>query len=334
MQRISDATSRSPHRGRRTGPYAGHMAWAQASDPIRPEIAVDVPATRRGAIARVGRKIPGTGLFVIGALSQYGGAAIAFTLFPIIGAPSVAWARLAASAVALALWRRPWRLRWPLRQWALAVGFGLALAAMNLSFYLALDRLPMGTAVAIEFVGPVAVAAIGTRRWRDGGALFLAIAGVLLLANVSWGGSPLGVLFALGAALMWAGYILLGARVAAGGAGIDGLTVGLISGAVALAPFLAAGMLPAVRDGWLLVACIGVGLLSTAVPYAIDQVVLVRLSASRFALLQALLPATAAVVGVVFLHQIPSVLEAIGVALVVLAVAVNATGRKDPPLSQ
>ncbi|WP_246281499.1 EamA family transporter [Fodinicola acaciae] len=306
------------------------MAWAQAGDPIRPEIAVDVPATRRmaGAVARAGRKIPGSGLFVIGALSQYGGAAIAVTLFPIIGAPSVAWARLAASAAVLALWRRPWRLRWPLRQWGLAIGFGLALAAMNVSFYLALDRLPMGTAVAIEFTGPVAVAALGTRRWRDGGALALAVGGVLLLADVSWGGSPLGVLFALGAAVLWAGYILLGSRVAAGGAGVDGLTVGLIAGAVALAPFLAAGVLPAVGDGWLLVACVGVGLLSTAVPYAIDQVVLVRVSASRFALLQALLPATAAVVGVVFLRQIPSLPEAVGVALVILAVAVNATGRR------
>lgn len=275
----------------------------------------------------VRRKVPGTGLFVIGALSQYGGAAIAVSLFATIPAPSLAWARVATSAIVLALWRRPWRLRWPLRQWALAVGFGLALAAMNVSFYLALARLPLGTAVAIEFSGPVAVAALGARRWRDGGALVLAIAGVLLLADVSWGGNPLGVLFALGAAAMWAGYIVLGSKVASGGSGVDGLTVGLVAGAVALAPVLAGGFLPAFHDGGVFFACLAVGLLSTALPYAIDQIVLLRISAARFALLQALLPATAAVVGVLFLRQIPSLVETAGVALVVLAVGASATGR-------
>jgi inner membrane transporter RhtA len=301
------------------------MAWTAAGDRIQPAKPLDVP--KSGNIARWGSKIPGAGLFVIGALSQYGGAAIAVSLFTVIPASSVAWARVATSAIVLALWRRPWRLRWPLRQWALAVGFGLALAVMNVSFYLAVDRLPLGTAVAIEFIGPVLVAALGTRRWRDGGALLLAIAGVLLLADVSWHASPLGVLFALGAAALWAGYIVLGSKVASGGSGIDGLTVALIAGAVALAPVLVSGVLPAFHDGWLLFGCLAVGLLSTALPYAIDQVVLVRLPAARFALLQALLPATAAVVGVLFLRQIPSFVEAAGVALVVLAVATSATGR-------
>jgi inner membrane transporter RhtA len=310
------------------------MAWTTADDPIRPETVLDLSPARRalGGLARAGRKVPGAGLFLIGALSQYVGTAIAVTLFAAIAAPSVAWARLAVAAIVLTAWRRPWRLRWPLRRWALAIGFGLALATMNVLFYLAIDRLPLGTAVAIEFTGPLLVAAVGARRWRDAGAVLLAIAGVLLLADVSWAGSALGVVFALGAGMMWAGYIVLGSRVAAVGSGVDGLAVALLAGAVATAPLLAGGALPAFQDGWLLAACACVGLLSTAVPYALDQLVFRRVGRARFALLQSLLPATAAVVGVLVLRQIPSLLELAGVALVVLAVATSASGRTNGPL--
>lgn len=282
------------------------------------------------ASTAAGRKVPGSALVVLNALSQYGGAAIAVSLFAVIPAASVAWVRMATSAVVLAAIRRPWRLRWTARQWLTAVFFGLALTTMNVFFYLAIDRLPLGTAVAIEFTGPVVVAAIGARRWRDGGALLLAALGVVLLADVSWSGSPLGVIFALGAASMWAGYIVLGSKVADNGSGMDGLCVGLLVSTVVFAPFLAFGASPAVRDLGLLIACVLVGLLSTALPYALDQVTLRRLPAARFALLQSLLPATAAVVGVVVLRQIPSLPEAIGVALVILAVATSASGRSRP----
>ncbi|GAA1713015.1 EamA family transporter [Fodinicola feengrottensis] len=307
------------------------MAWATADEPIRPDTALDLSPARRAVdgLARAGQRIPGSGLFLIGAFSQYVGTAIAVTLFAVIPAPSVAWARLTVAALILTAWRRPWRLRWPARRWALAVGFGLALASMNVLFYLAIDRLPLGTAVAIEFSGPLVVAAVGARRWRDAGAVVLAIVGVLLLADVSWAGSALGVVFALGAGTMWAGYIVLGSRVAAAGDGVDGLAVGLLAGAVAMAPLLAAGALPAIQDGWLLAACACVGLLSTAVPYALDQIVFRRVGRARFALLQSMLPATAAVVGVLVLRQIPSPPELVGVALVVLAVATSASGRTE-----
>ncbi|WP_163568955.1 EamA family transporter [Fodinicola feengrottensis] len=308
------------------------MAWATADEPIRPDTALDLSPARRAVdgLARAGQRIPGSGLFLIGAFSQYVGTAIAVTLFAVIPAPSVAWARLTVAALILTAWRRPWRLRWPARRWALAVGFGLALASMNVLFYLAIDRLPLGTAVAIEFSGraggrrggcpPVA----GRRRCRAGHRR-----GVLLLADVSWAGSALGVVFALGAGTMWAGYIVLGSRVAAAGDGVDGLAVGLLAGAVAMAPLLAAGALPAIQDGWLLAACACVGLLSTAVPYALDQIVFRRVGRARFALLQSMLPATAAVVGVLVLRQIPSPPELVGVALVVLAVATSASGRTE-----
>jgi inner membrane transporter RhtA len=242
-------------------------------------------------------------------------------------------------AVVMVAVRRPWRRQWTVRRAALVAAFGVSLAVMNVSFYLAADRLPLGTAVAIEFSGPVLVAALGTRRWRDAVALLLAIGGVLLLADVSWAGSPAGVGFSLGAAAMWAVYIVLAARIAApddgaGGEGpsppdgVDGLAAGLAVGAVLFAPVLAPLTAPAWTDPGLALACVSVGLLSTTIPYGIDQLVLRRVSAAGFALLQSMLPAAAAVIGALALGQVPSPLEAVGIGLVVAAVAVRSTDAR------
>jgi inner membrane transporter RhtA len=282
-------------------------------------------------------------LFVLGAVSQYLGAAIAVSLFPAVPAASVAWARVLVGAVAMLAWRRPWRVGWTRRRLLLAVVFGLVLAGMNIAFYLAVARLPLGTAVAIEFSGPVAVATLGARRPRDLVAVGLAVGGVLLLAGVSWSAAPAGVGWALAAAALWAGYIVLGARVSmagaelagaepAGATGVDSLAIGLAAGAVVFAPVLAAGAAPALHSPALAAACIGVGLLSTAVPYGIDQVVLRRLPAAVFALLQSLLPATAAAVGAVVLRQLPNPAELVGITAVVAAVAMRAgrAGRAAP----
>jgi inner membrane transporter RhtA len=293
--------------------------------------------------------VPAPLLFGIGGISQYGGAAVAVTLFALLPAAGVAWARMLVGAVVMLAVRRPWRRRWTARRAALVAAFGVCLAAMNVSFYLAADRLPLGTAVAIEFSGPVVVAALGTRRWRDGAALALALGGVLLLADVSWEGSPAGVGFSLGAAAMWGLYIVLAARIAepadtadtadradTAGAdtiagrsqptepdGVDGLAAALAVGALVFAPVLAPMTARAWTDPGLGLACVAVGLLSTTIPYGLDQVVLRRVSQSAFALLQSMLPATAAVIGAVALRQFPSVAEAVGIGLVVAAVAVR-----------
>jgi inner membrane transporter RhtA len=175
--------------------------------------------------------------------------------------------------------------------------------------------------VAIEFVGPITVAALGSRRLRDVIALALATVGVLLLADVQWEGNRAGVLFALAAAVLWAGYIVLGHRVAARGIGLDGLAVGMVAGALAVAPIGLGPSVPAAWSATILAAALAVALLSSVIPYGLDQVLLRRLERAHFALLLALLPATATMVGLVALRQVPAPAELVGIALVIAAVA-------------
>jgi inner membrane transporter RhtA len=270
-------------------------------------------------------RLPAQSLFILGAISQYVGAALAVLLFASVPAAGVAWLRVVAAAAVLVAWRRPWRTRWSGPRLRLVAAFGLALALMNLCFYLAIDRLPLGTAVAIEFCGPIAVAALGSRTRRDVAALVLAATGVLALADVHAEGSPGGLALAAAAGALWAGYVVLGHRMASDG-GIraqDGLALGMAIGAVGLAPFLVSSAVPAIVSPPLLGACLLVGVASSVVPYALEQIAMRRLPRARFALLLALLPATAAIVGAVVLGQVPGLVEAAGIALVVLAASLR-----------
>ncbi|MPZ64969.1 MAG: EamA family transporter [Pseudonocardiaceae bacterium] len=260
---------------------------------------------------------------------MYLGAAVAVLLFEQLTPSGVAWLRMLGAALVLLAWRRPGRAAWRGRRLLLAGAFGLATALMNVAFYEAIARLPLGTAVAIEFCGPVAVAAFGSRTLRDGAALLLAAAGVVLIADVQLAGSPAGFVLALVAAALWAAYILLGKRVALGGKGLDDMTVGFVVAALLLTP-LAAGTGAAWGSPTLLLLGVAVGVLSTVVPYALDQIVLRRVGQARFALLLALLPATASMVGLLVLAQVPRPLEAIGIGAVVAAVAGAATVGRPP----
>ncbi len=265
--------------------------------------------------------LPAQWLFVLGAVAQYLGSSLAVLLFDVVPAPGLAWLRVISAAAALAAWRRPWRIRWTARSLRLVAAFGLTLAGMNLCFYLAIDRLPLGTAVAIEFWGPIAVATLGSRTRRDAAALSLAVAGVLLLADIHLAGTPAGVAFAFAAGGLWAIYVVIGHRVAADPdlRPRDGLAAGMCIGGLAFAPFLISSAGPAFAVPWRLGACILVGLLSSVIPYALEQLAMARLARARFALLLALLPATAAVVGLVVLGQVPGPLELFGIALVIAA---------------
>jgi inner membrane transporter RhtA len=299
--------------------------------------------------------LPAPLLFVVGGVSMYVGAALAVGLFAQVSPAGVAWLRLAGAAVVLGVWRlatavvgrrsgrradqrsgpeagRTARTGWTPRRVVLAGAFGVVTGAMNIVFYEAIARLPLGTAVAIEFSGPVLVAALGSRSRRDQLALALVVVGVGLIADVRLEGSLLGVLFALAAALAWAGYIVLGTRVsrAAGtaGEGIDGLAIGFAVATVLFSPLaLTVGRIAA--SPVLLGSALALGVLSSVVPYVLDQVVLRRLGRARFALLLALLPLTATVVGLVGLAQIPAPLEAVGIAAVVGGVALR---REQPSL--
>jgi inner membrane transporter RhtA len=281
--------------------------------------------TAREAVSRT----PAPVLFVLGGISMYVGASIAVLIFEEMSPSVVAWLRLVGAAAILLAWRRPGRDAWRGRRLVLAGLFGSATALMNLAFYESIARLPLGTAVAIEFCGPVAVAALGSRTRRDVAALALAALGVALIADVQWAGSPTGVLLALMAAAMWAGYIVLGKRVAGAGAGLDGLAVGMTVGVVLLSP-LARGAGPAMTSPRLFLLAVGVGLLSSVVPYALDQLVLRRVGRARFALLLALLPATASVVGLVALGQVPRPAEALGILAVVTAVLLRSWEPAEP----
>nr|WP_203667972.1 EamA family transporter [Cellulomonas pakistanensis] len=289
--------------------------------------------------------MPAPALFAVSGLAQYGGAALAVALFAVMPSPTVAWLRIAASALVLLAWRRPWRARWTRADLAAAAAFGVVLAAMNVSFYVAIDVLPLGTAVAIEFLGPVAVAAVTGRTWRERLGIVVAAAGVVALAGVelSTGGEDsVRGLVAIGiAAACWAGYILLGRRVAQGARrsaaaapaerpgpdGITSLAVGMTAGALVGAPFLAGAAAPVLGDAALAAAVLGIAVLSSVVPYAIEQVVLRRVTAATFAVLLAMLPATAAVVGAVALRQWPHGWEVVGLACVTAAIVLTATRR-------
>ena len=279
-------------------------------------------------------RVPAPALFVASGLTQYLGAAIAVGLFATVAAPTVAWLRIALSAVVLVLWRRPWRTRYTRRDLGGVVLFGIVLAAMNVSFYVAIDHLPLGTAVAIEFLGPVAVAAFTGRGWRDRVGIGVAAMGVVLLAGVTLNtgsaGAAVGLVAIFLAAACWAAYILLGRRVARGRAGgVTGLSVAMAAGAVVFAPFLASGAVPVLHNWQLALLVVAIAVCSSVIPYALEQVVLRRVRAATFAVLLAMLPAMAAVVGAVALRQVPHGLEVVGLLLVSGAIVLTGLDRED-----
>ncbi|MDN5860009.1 MAG: EamA family transporter [Pseudonocardia sp.] len=272
------------------------------------------------------RRVPAPALFVVGAVSMYLGAALAVGLFDRLSPSVVAVLRVVCAAAVLLAWRRPARACWRWPGLGRAGSYGLATAAMNIAFYEAIARLPLGTAVALEFCGPIAVAAVATRRRRDVAAVVLAAAGVVLIADVQWSAGAAGVVWALVAAGMWAAYIVLGKRVATAGNGFDDMAVGFTVASVLLSPLLLLGGpagLAALASPVVLLLAACVGLLSSLLPYALDQIVLRRLGRGRFAVLLALLPATATVIGLLALRQVPGPLEAAGIAAVVAAVALR-----------
>lgn len=272
-------------------------------------------------------KAPPESFFAISAVFHYLGPAFAVLLFARVEVLGVAWLRIASAALIFAAWRRPWRTYRALdgegRRVLLA--WGAVLAVMNGVFYSAIDRLPLGTVAAIEFLPVIALAAIGMRTPRNLLALMLAVAGVYLLTDVVLAGEPLGVALAAVNAALFALYIVLGAKVAerGAGAGIDALAASMLIAAVVVTPIGGWAVLPVLADPVALAAGAGVGISSSVIPYVADQLALARISRATYALMVSLLPATATVIGIVVLAQLPSAVEIVGVALVVAGVAVH-----------
>jgi inner membrane transporter RhtA len=271
--------------------------------------------------------VPPHAYFLVSAVFHYLGPAFAVLLFAQVAPLGVAWLRIASAAAVFALWRRPWRA-FVGRSWAQRrdlIGLGVVLGLMNSCFYLAIARLPLGTVGAIEFLGTIALAAAGARTRRNLLALGLAVAGVWLLTDLRLGGQPIGFAFAFANCGLFVLYVVLGHRIArdGGGAGIDRLGAAMLVALATIAPIGFADAATAFAHPPLILAGIGVGICSSVIPYVCDQLAMARLPRATFALLLALLPACATVIGVVVLRQIPSAIEVAGVALVVGGVGVH-----------
>jgi inner membrane transporter RhtA len=288
--------------------------------------------------------VPPHAYFVVSAVFHYLGPAFAVLLFARVDPLGVGWLRIASAALVFAAWRRPWRV-WARLDRAtrrLLLAWGAVLAVMNSCFYLAIAVLPLGTVAAIEFLPVIALAALAARTRRNALALVAAVGGVYLLTDVRLVAEPLGLAFAAANAVLFALYIVLGHRVASSGAvtGLDGLALSmLIAGVVAL-PIGVLDAAPALTDPVLLAAAVGVGVSSSVIPYVCDQMAMARLPRATYALMISLLPATATVIGVLVLTQVPTTPEVIGVALVIAGVALHRdrpidpdTGPSTPPTS-
>jgi inner membrane transporter RhtA len=284
-------------------------------------------ASVRSPFSRLAATAPPETFFVGSAVFHYLGPAFAVLLFAIVEPLGVAWLRIVTAAAVFALWRRPWRALAALdadTRWTVAA-MGVVLAAMNACFYVAIDRLPLGTVAAIEFLPVIALAAVGMRTARNAAALAAAMAGVYLLTDVRIAGEPLGVGFAFANAALFALYIVLAHRVASSErmSGIDGLGAAMLVAALAITPIGLWSAAPALVDPIAVAAGVGVGISSSVIPYVCDQLAMARLTRATYSLMVSLLPATATVVGIVVLAQMPSSTEVAGVALVVAAVGVH-----------
>lgn len=269
------------------------------------------------------RRTPPAPLLVLGAVaSVQSGAAVATKLFPDVGPAGTVLLRLALSAVLLLAFVRPsWRGHRPVDM-AWVTAYGVSLAAMNATFYEALARIPLGVAVTIEFVGPLAVAVLGSRRPIDFVWVVLAAAGVVLLTTGGHGSQnvdAVGVLWALAAGGFWAAYILLAQRVGRVFPGASGLAFALAIGAVVVLPFGLAGGGRHLLDAGVLLRGLAVAVLSSAVPYSLELFALRRMRASVFGVLMSLEPAMAALSGLVFLGQHLLVKEWVAVGCVMVA---------------
>jgi inner membrane transporter RhtA len=267
-----------------------------------------------------GERARGVALVVAGVITAQFGAGYAVTLFDELGPGGAAFLRLFFAALVLvAVWRP--RLRGhSFADLRVAVTFGVVLGVMNLSIYSAMDRIPLGVAVTIEFAGPMAVAVIGSRRPLDLLWVALAATGIVLLTDPGGGSlDSVGVMFALLAATMWAFYILLSERTGRIFPGGSGLAVAMVAGAVVVAPFGIGQAGSELLKPELLAAGAAVALASSVIPYSLDLEALRRLPARLFGVLMSLEPAVAALAGLIVLGQELGAREWVAIALVVIA---------------
>lgn len=309
---------------------------------------------------RWAQRCPPQSFFLVSAVFHYLGPSFAVLLFARVDVLGVAWLRIAGAAVVFGVWQRPWRLLvmadGPSR--SLLIRFGTVLAAMNSVFYLAIDRLPLSTVSAVEFLGTVGLATVGVRSRRNAVALALTVSGIAILADVRLVAQPLGFVYAFANGALFVLYVVLGHRIANNNAngpgssgrpngssgrpngstatGIDQLGAAMLVAAVLAMPVGLVGALSALTHPGLLLAGLGVAVCSSVVPYVADQLAMARLPLGSVALMLALLPMFATLIGAIVLRQIPTPQDLVGVVLVACGVALHRardrTGvRRAPP---
>ncbi|MFI9155238.1 EamA family transporter [Streptomyces sp. NPDC053367] len=288
--------------------------------PLRDTTATRLSTSSPRSSARPGA-LAGAGLVLAGAVSVQFGSACAALLFPRAGALGTVALRVTLAAVLLLVVARP-RLRGLSRgDWAVGAGYGLALGGMNVLFYQAIDRIPLGPAVTLEVLGPLLLSVAAARR--AAGVLWaaLALAGVALLGGGMGGLDPVGAGFALAAGAMWAAYIVLGSRAGGRFPRLDGLAVAMAVAALVGLPLGVASAGGALLEPGVLVLGLGIAVLSSGVPYTLELLALRRLPAATFAVLMSLAPALAALAGLLVLGQGLSLPQCAAVAMVVAASA-------------
>ncbi len=299
--------------------------------PINPA-AVTAP----GTMSRMSEAVPPQAWFGVSAIFHYLGPAFAVLLFPVVGVLGVAWFRIASAALVFAPITKPWRTfkKSSNKERLLPLALGACLAIMNSSFYLALDRLPIALVAAIEFVGTIGIALWGLRTGRNYLALVVAIVGVALLIDVpsllaadgdALTSDLLGLFWAVLNGSLFVLYIILGHKISEGGAsgGVERLGAAMTAAFIFVMPIGFLQALEAFGAPLLVLAGIAVGICSSVIPYVCDQLAMSRLPRASFAFLLALLPATATIIGVIVLRQIPSAIDVLGVVLVMIGVAVH-----------
>lgn len=279
-------------------------------------------------VARLMGGIPPTALVLLGIVSVQVGAAVAKQLFTVAGAAGTVTLRLVVAALVLVVIWRP-SLRMDRRTLLVVVTYGVVLAVMNLCFYAALARIPLGAAVTIEFLGPLAVAVAGSRRWLDGLWVLLAGVGVVLLTRVQGGLALSGVLFALAAGACWAAYILVTAKLGSKTSDGKGLALAMVVGAAVALPFGVSSAGTAMLDPVVLAAGLAVALMSSVIPYSLELEALRRMPPRVFGILMSLEPAVAALAGLLLLGEHLKPAQWVAVCCVVIA-SVGATRSARP----
>jgi inner membrane transporter RhtA len=267
-------------------------------------------------------------LVLVGILSVQFGAGVAKSLFDEIEPTAIVWLRLVTSAVVLTLVARPALRRRTRRDWALVLAFGACLGLMNWAIYQSFARIPLGIAVTIEFVGPLTLAVLGSRRPRDLVWVALAAVGVGLLGFEPGHVTLAGALFALLAGGAWAAYILLSAQTGRRWPGLDGLALASVVATLLLTPFAVRAGGSDLLDGRVLALGAAVGVLSSVIPYSCELVALRTLRPAVFSILMSLEPAAAALVGIVVLDEFLTAAQWVAMACVVVASVAATRGAR------